>query len=235
MGNNKTSKNSVRKEIAALIDNIKEQADRIGYRKDVPQIEVDLIIHKIEQLYRKSVVYSYLNSIEEHEETAEEVIPPVSAEVREETVVVPVNEVIITEAPVQEEIVVVVEREEPVIEKETDQNNEPETKKESEPQPEQEIKVDNTVKVEVNPVSVPSAFPDIRRLIGFNERIMFLRNLFGSDLAVFEEMMDQINNCSSYDEAQALISAVSGELGWQSDDETFEVFMNVVKRRFSVK
>ncbi|MGL4597506.1 MAG: hypothetical protein ACRCYO_08265, partial [Bacteroidia bacterium] len=65
MSHQKTNKNEIRKEIAALIDSIKKQSDHIGFTREIPQVELDLIIHQIERLYRRSVVFSYLNGLPE--------------------------------------------------------------------------------------------------------------------------------------------------------------------------
>src|ERR1043165_3267927 len=58
------SKASIRKEIAALINSIKEHSDNIGDREHIPQLELELILHKIEKLYQKSIVYNHLNSLD---------------------------------------------------------------------------------------------------------------------------------------------------------------------------
>lgn len=58
-------KNEIRKEIASLIDNIKEHSDAIGNQKRIPQLELELILSKITKLYERSIVYNYLNSLDE--------------------------------------------------------------------------------------------------------------------------------------------------------------------------
>lgn len=52
----KANKNDVRKEIADLITRIKEQSDRIGKEREIPQSELDLILYRIEELHKKTVV-----------------------------------------------------------------------------------------------------------------------------------------------------------------------------------
>lgn len=56
------NKNKIRKEIAELIDNIKEHSEEIGNKKRIPQIELEAILSKIKKLYEKSIIYNYLNS-----------------------------------------------------------------------------------------------------------------------------------------------------------------------------
>ncbi len=57
----------IRKEIAVLIDSIKEHSDSIGDNKHVPQLKLELIIRNIKDLYEKSIVFNYLNTIPEKE------------------------------------------------------------------------------------------------------------------------------------------------------------------------
>ena len=58
-------KSRIRKEISDLINSIKEHSDNIGNKKNIPQLELELILSKIEKLYEKSIVFNYLHSIPE--------------------------------------------------------------------------------------------------------------------------------------------------------------------------
>ncbi len=68
------NKNEIRKEIAELIDSIKQHSDEIGTQKRIPQIELELILSKIKRLYERSIVFNYLNTVDEANE--EQVIIP---------------------------------------------------------------------------------------------------------------------------------------------------------------
>ena len=59
----------IRKEIATLINSIKEHSDNIGDSKHIPQLELELILTKIKNLYEKSIVFNYLNTIPENQQT----------------------------------------------------------------------------------------------------------------------------------------------------------------------
>jgi hypothetical protein len=56
----------IRKEIAALIDSIKEHSDNIGDNKHIPQLELELILNKIKNLYERSIVFNHLNTLPEN-------------------------------------------------------------------------------------------------------------------------------------------------------------------------
>ncbi len=102
------SKYQVRKEIAALIDSIKEHSDNIGNTKYVPQLELEAILHKIEKLYEKSIIFNYLNSLPEEIEVEK----PAEAIVEMPIVVVP--QPIVMEQ--KEEVVVIKEEVKPPVE-----------------------------------------------------------------------------------------------------------------------
>ena len=52
----------IRKEIAILINSIKEHSDNIGDQEHIPQLELEMILKKITKLYEKSIVFNHLHS-----------------------------------------------------------------------------------------------------------------------------------------------------------------------------
>lgn len=294
----KMNKYAVRKEIAALIDSIKSHSDTIGTRKQIPQIELELILHKIEKLYQKSIVFNYLNSIDGGAglENPEQVTP-----VETVTPVVVIPEIVEPEKiePIHTEPIMPTFSSQPIISgldeisNLIDQYNittepvtiitpEPEVKNEpvahvnddlillpkitvkAEPvdnvnddlillpkntvkaEPVAELKKELIPEVKPEPVITPKkeetappvaketrSFPPIKSLMGFNDKMMFARSLFGNDNAVFEEALKQIDGCSSYEEASAFVSVLKTEMKWKADDEIAESFEKVVRRRYS--
>ena len=76
-------KYKIRKEVAALINSIKEHSDNIGDSKHVSQLELELILSKIKSLYEKSIVFNYLNTIPENKQTIAE---PLKEEIKTEPI-----------------------------------------------------------------------------------------------------------------------------------------------------
>jgi hypothetical protein len=74
---------------------------------------------------------------------------------------------------------------------------------------------------------------DIRTLIGFNEKLMFVRNLFKGDGAAYDAALDQINQCESSTEAESFCSVLASEYHWDAKQEPVQVFSTLIKRRFS--
>ncbi len=226
----KTNKNAIRKDIAALIDGIKASSDRIGFRKDISQAELDLIIHQIEQLYRKSVVFAYLNTLPDEENAV--VVPPVQPVMQQEVEVVPVApevvqplEVVPEEKIVQLEPVVEVPEEKVVI-----AEPEPVVQHVIEQQP--TIQEPPVVKVEHLPATPPPPRPDWKKAIGLNERIMFTRLLFKQDQSAYEEGIAELSACASKDEALAFLDMLAGTYNWNKQSDEVQTLYTIVKNRF---
>lgn len=263
----KMNKYAVRKEIAALIDSIKTHSDTIGTRKQIPQIELELILHKIEKLYQKSIVFNYLNSIDgglglenpEVQLPAANVQQPVTP-----TVVTPV-----TPEPEKQEPVVKTFSAQPLatgldeLANLIDQYDvktvtpeiipDPVPEKKPEPvktEPLPEIKKEPVAESDINrikpePVITPKkeetppvtksskTYPPVKSLMGFNDKFLFMRSLFGNDSAVFEEALKQIDGCSTFEEASAFVSVLRTEMKWKADDEVAESFIQLIRRRYS--
>lgn len=267
----KMNKYAVRKEIAALIDSIKTHSDAIGTRKQIPQIELELILHKIEKLYQKSIVFNYLNSIDggaglENPEQVNAVQQPVTPVVVIPEIVKPEQNETVNPQPIMptfsaqpvisglDEISNLIDqydsKNEPavVITPEPEVKNEPVAELQNDliPLPKIIVQAEPVAEKKQEPVIAPKqeavpppvakttrTFPPIKSLMGFNDKMMFARTLFGNDNAVFEEALKQIDGCSSFEEASAFVSVLKTDMKWRSDDETVESFEKLVRRRYS--
>lgn len=204
------NKNEVRKEIAALIDQIKQQSDRIGVQRDIPQQELDVILHRIEELHRKTVVWSYLNTLPEAPEIKQEVIVPTETVQKPEPIQpAPVEEV---KQPATE--VKPIDEVKPVVE------NTPEPVVKSEPEP-------------AKPEPAAKELKDIRGFIGFNEKLMYIRQCFSGNADAYAMAIDKLNAATTESEAQTILAAASKEHNWNKDNEAVQIFFQTVKRRFN--
>lgn len=204
------NKNEVRKEIAALIDQIKQQSDRIGMQRDIPQQELDVILHRIEELHRKTVVWSYLNTLPEAPELQQEVIVPTETVQKPEPIQpAPVEEV---KQPATE--VKPIDEVKPVVE------NTPEPVVKSEPEP-------------AKPEPAAKELKDIRGFIGFNEKLMYIRQCFSGNADAYAMAIDKLNAATTESEAQTILAAASKEHNWNKDNEAVQIFFQTVKRRFN--
>jgi len=208
------NKNEVRKEIADLINRIKEQSDRIGMQREIPQSELDLILHRIEELHRKTVVWSYLNELPVEAPPVSGLQFPVSGSETAETVVPPIQNTVVNipaiEEPKKPEPILPVA---PKIEPETTGTGKQETGSRK-----QETGTGNR--------------KDVRSFIGFNEKLMYIRQVFGGNNDAYNAALEQINTMNTWTEAETFLGVLAAEYKWGKENEPVAIFTHTVKQRF---
>lgn len=76
---------------------------------------------------------------------------------------------------------------------------------------------------------------DIRSGMGLNERILAQNELFGGDKIAFDQTLNDLNNCSNFEEARSLLcTRIIPVYHWdQPDKERFvDSFIKLVQRRY---
>ncbi len=241
MGIHNDNKSAARAAISELADSLKAELDRIGPSNPIPAHTLKQLIHDIAKLHEHAVIYSYLERLPadvrhetsdvRHETVVEKVVAPAAKtpEPVVEKAVVP--EVKQPEVIVEKVVVPEVKAPEPMVEKIV-----PPEVKQPEPVIEKivppEVKQAEPVKT-IPPAQPGKQRPDIKTLIGLNEKLMFQRYLFAGDGAAYEEALKQINASASAEEANTFISVLSGTYKWDADSEPVQAFLSIVKRRFA--
>jgi hypothetical protein len=211
-------KSGIRKEIASLINSIKEHSDNIGDKEHIPQIELELILHKIERLYQRSIVFNHLNSHPEANKTVvstEKITAPVSeepvkADVKKETVIIPESK------PVDlfgSEVA-------PVTEK---------PKAEKKPEKKEEKREEKPV---VSQIQRP-AITDLTKAIGINDKFLFANELFGGNMQEYSIAIQQLNASGSLESAMDYFSNLQQLYEWDMEKETIKRLLDLVDRRYS--
>jgi len=75
---------------------------------------------------------------------------------------------------------------------------------------------------------------DIRQLIGINDKYLFISELFANNNETYEHVLNEING--AWDEQNAidlLQEHVYGTYGWDKENETTELFYNLLNKFFS--
>lgn len=208
-------KKSIRKEIAALIDSIKDHSDNIGDKQHIPQLELELILHKIEKLYQKSIVFNHLNSLPQQ----------VVQKVQTETPVTPAIETVKPEVKPAEptdklidlfgaEILPAAEK--PKVEKKVEKKEE---KKEAAP-------------VVVSKIQKPS-IPDLTKAIGLNDKFLFANELFAGSMQEYSIAIQQLNGAGSLESAMDYFSNLQQLYDWDMERESVKNLLDLVDRRYS--
>ena len=127
------------------------------------------------------------------------------------------------------------EDEEPAVEPEP----EPEPEEEEEPilpiaEPEEEDEVDEEPEIEPEPEpevphSVVPKVTDIKKAISLGDRFLFQRELFGGNGELMAKTIADLNKLDGLDEAEAYIDK---RFSWDKESSTYELFYNILKRRW---
>ncbi|MGQ0829153.1 MAG: hypothetical protein ACT4ON_12255 [Bacteroidota bacterium] len=197
----------VRKEIAALIDSIKEHSDNIGDNKHVPQLELELILNKIKNLYEKSIVFNHLNTLPENPQVNE----TISASDKKDIPLKPGSSTSIT--PVDlfgSELPPITEKQKP--EKRIE-------KKEEKPV--------------INKIQKP-AISDLKSAIGINDQFQFANELFAGSMQEYAIAVQQLNTAESLESAIDYFSNLQQLYNWDEKNETAKRLLDLIDRRYSV-
>ena len=76
-----------------------------------------------------------------------------------------------------------------------------------------------------------AAVKDVRSAISLNDRVLFIRELFGGDAELFQKAVDDINAMGSLDEMVAYVN--ERHPGWDLDSDTVYRLMMAVRRKLS--
>ena len=213
-------KSSIRKEIGALINSIKEHSDNIGDKEHIPQLELELILHKIEKLYQKSIVYNHLHLLPDTKTVAK---PAEEKENISTNVTVPKTEPVkfaeIVDKPIDlfgGEIPPAAEK--PKQEKKTEKKEEKrEEKKEERP---------------ITNIQKP-AIADITKTIGINDKFQFANELFEGRIQECSIALQQLNSAESLEAAMDYFSNLQMLYEWDVENETVKRLASLIDRRYS--
>lgn len=211
-------RNSIRKEIIALVSNIKNQSDVLANEKYPSQLDLELFLHKIEKLYQKSIVFNHLSLFDGFEELEQPVSSPVAIvaeappvkkeeiqqERVQETPVVQPSPVKVVESIVQPEPIAVVQK--PVPEKAAEPIIAPAPKK---------------------------ALPDLKSEMGINDKFQFTNELFKGNMQEFNIAIEQLNAADTLASALNYLKSMQPLYGWDEENETFKRFVNIINRRYA--
>lgn len=215
-------KSSIRKEIASLINSIKEHSDNMGDKEHIPQQEFELILHEIEKLYQKAIVYNHLNNSLERisfESPAEKNDglsgTQSSRSEKTEPLILAMGEV----APVDSKVEIV------------DMTSE-KLGQEKIPEKKDELLVEKTVIPSINKIQ-KLPITDISKVIGINDKFQFANELFAGNMQEYSVAVQQLNSLESLEAAMDYFSNLQMLYAWDLENQTVKRFLELVDRRYS--
>ncbi len=214
-------KSSIRKEIAALINSIKEHSDNIGDNKHIPQLELELILHKIEKLYQKAIVFNHLNSVGEETHITENPIKSTSVvEIPKVEVKVEIVKPVITDKPID-----LFGTEIPVVTEKLKQEKKVELSAEKAVKKEEKLSVSNKIQ--------KPSIQDLTKAIGLNDKFLFANELFEGSMQEYNIAIQQLNGAGSLESAMDYFSTLQQLYEWDMEKETVKQLIDLVDRRYS--
>lgn len=81
----------------------------------------------------------------------------------------------------------------------------------------------------VNEILEKRKLADFRKAFSLNDRFYFRRELFGGNESRMNQVIEQLNGLSSYDES---ITYLKQELDWNLDDQAVADFVKLIEKRF---
>jgi hypothetical protein len=212
-------RNSIRKEIIALVGNIKNQSDMLATEKYPSQLDLELFLHKIEKLYQKSIVFNHLSLFDGFEEQEQ---PSASAS----------TPVLIAEAPP-------VKKEEPVTEPvqplpvPLPQVKAAEAVVQPEPAPVMSKPLVEKIAEPIAPAIQKKALPDLKSAMGINDKFQFTNELFKGNMQEFNIAIEQLNAADTLASALNYLKSMQPLYGWDEENETFKRLLNIINRRYA--
>jgi len=200
-------KNQLAAEIADLINSIKEHSDNIAGKAHIPQLELEVILDKIEKLYKRSIVLNYLSSQSEEEND----VKPLTVEtsLQQPEVITPPEKTTPEEPNKKAQVVIDLFSEaEPAVN--------PKVKTESNlSQKFQQTRIDN-----------------LKSAIGINEKFQFVNDMFEGSTNEYHAAVDELNAFTDLEEANIYLNNLKDVYKWDMDKPVIRTFMELVKRRF---
>jgi hypothetical protein len=76
---------------------------------------------------------------------------------------------------------------------------------------------------------------DLKTFIGLNKRFSYINFLFGNDATLYDEAINYLNNCDSYETAKQYMNTyLQPKLNWSDDNEMVTEFKTLIERRYLV-
>jgi hypothetical protein len=78
-----------------------------------------------------------------------------------------------------------------------------------------------------------SKIPGLKSAIGINEKFFFINELFKGNMKDYNEAIENLEACQSFDEAANLSDSLKQKYGWKDDSEAFVQLKEIVNRKFN--
>ena len=106
---------------------------------------------------------------------------------------------------------------------------EPETETKEPGQEQEAVELEPVQQTPVSSATLLPPITDIRRAMSIADRYLFQRELFSGDAEKMLQTIDKLNNMNSLNDA---LEYISRKFHWDTNSQAYELFYNLLKRRF---
>lgn len=210
----------LRKELNDLLDNVVDHSSNYSGNRQIPSLEISYVLTKINKMQETLIILKHLIKEEERQikkdkqQQRQLAQAAVIKEVQEEKIILDVQPEIVVEEK-QPEIV-----EPPIVEAEVER--------------ESIIKEEEVEEQPAAPFTNMEHLPITKLVDAFslNDRYLYANELFGKDMAAFNEVVKNIDASNNFEDAKTILMSEGSERNWDVEDENVLSFTNLVERRF---
>ena len=211
------NKNIIKEQIVQMLNIINEEVETINkYQNKIPQIDLDIILSNIRQLYEKYYELNKINSYEtpvlnENIKIKEQVA--FDKDTKKETIQID-NKNIKKEniSPLTKTI---------IADKFKD-------KKTSINEKIAQTKTDKSIgsKMQHNHIT------DLKAVIGINEKFLFIKELFNGNMQEYNKSINKLNDCKNHKETGKHINTLIKRYKWNNESDPVKRFNELLERKF---
>lgn len=218
------NKNIIKTELQSLMEAINEQFEVLKeHENKISRIEYDIIFDNIRKLYenlhRLQRLEDPFDNLErrKNESVTQKPLPPVQ----------PVEK-IKPRKTVEPEMV------KEVIHKQTAKKSlkSPDEDLFAGEEPMFSIKLKEARDKSLGPKGTPEKTPELKTLIGINEKFMFINELFDGNLREYNETIDTLNGLQSLNQASEYLDILRKKNFWDTGSQAFKKLSEIVNRKF---
>jgi hypothetical protein len=196
-------KQIIKKEIIELIDRIKEQSTALENRDRLPQPDVMVMLHKIQELHKKFIVFEHLNATVEN-----------SKPITENVIVTPPPEISKSEVIAPPEI-------------------KPSSPPLAESEEKKVASIDiHLMKQEVtkNEEGKKTGVINLSTVIGINDRFQFASELFNGNMQEYNIAIQQMSASETIESALIYFNNLQQLYNWDEENKTVQRLLSLLKK-----
>ena len=222
---------NLRNEIKELIEDIKNHSDGITDTNAVSQLELEAILHKIEKLFQKSIVFNYLHSVSDKQPILQ---PKTDQKQQESDSSIPIESVG-TNLP-EKDIEKLIEKEdvkktEEIVVSPTDLFGE------ELPKVVEKVKEEKKTETKEEAASAKkgakTTVTDMKAAIGINDKFQYINELFHGNAQEYIIAIQHFNDSEDLESAMEYFYTLQKLYNWEDESATTKRLLNLIERRYS--